>query len=396
MTLKPASSPWHTLSNDEADASKTAIDLLRRVSWAAPLIATIDRAGGISPENMALLFEARFALALHDCGIKPDPTYEYSAGVGDSTIDFAFAPWNIELLSLGETDAARSATTQNGPFFGRLLTSPVPPSWDITDQAERKLAVEIMKQSSEGEMLKVIDRVVDKASGGKSRRPHKFALPDGQRISMLVVDIRSYGAGTADETDMRQIAYGPDAVTPEMTLVWTDPNGKRWPIRGVFDPENARPGSQNFRERVHFLGLVTESTYARSELQHAIKFFRNPALLTPDAAKQILGRFPLHNPDLARSSRPEDYLDEHHDVISNEIVRHALVVNEKALVYHVHKDILEDLAGRPIGSNSDLEQAFRRHQHSLERAVRAKYRDVGTQSDGTISIDPRDRKYCEG
>jgi hypothetical protein len=57
---------------------------------------------------LSLLFEARFALALHDCGVTPD--YEHAAGVGDTTVDFCFGRWLVELHSFDESDALKAAT----------------------------------------------------------------------------------------------------------------------------------------------------------------------------------------------------------------------------------------------------------------------------------------------
>jgi hypothetical protein len=52
--------------------------------------------------------EARFGRALHDCGVTP--VYEHAIGVGETSVDFAFGGWNVELLSFDETDAAKAAT----------------------------------------------------------------------------------------------------------------------------------------------------------------------------------------------------------------------------------------------------------------------------------------------
>jgi hypothetical protein len=74
---------------------------------------------------MSSLFEARFALALHDCGVTPE--YEHAAGLGNTTVDFQFGPWLVELYSLDESDAVKAATWQNGSLSGRVLATYQPP-----------------------------------------------------------------------------------------------------------------------------------------------------------------------------------------------------------------------------------------------------------------------------
>jgi predicted nucleic acid-binding protein len=390
LKMDPPTSLWHPFTRSEADASQVALDVLRGETWAAPLVADIEHAGGVAPSNMTLLFEARFGLALHDRGIQP--VYEQRAGVGESSVDFAFGPWLVELLSLGETDAAQDASWQQGPFFGRMLQSPTPPGDRVTDPVERKRLIAEMKQSTEGEILKVVDRLVDKATTKDKRGPHKFPAPTDRVFSMLVADIRAPATGNLDETDLRQIAFGPAGVFPDDVLEWVGEDGKVWPIRGVFDAGNSLKGSRFFRERVHFLGLVCEKTYARDEMQHVIRFFHNPNLLTPERAAEVLGRFPLYNPGLDRDQRPERYLDEHFKLVSSSIVQHAIVIDGKPLVYKAHKDLLEDLAGRAISSEEDLKQTFWQQQDKLVLIAEAKFYEVGADSDGTISIYPRDRQ----
>ena len=51
--------------------------------------------------------------------------------------------------------------------------------------------------------------------------------------------------------------------------------------------------TQHFRERVHFLGIVAEETYARDELQYFIHFYPNPHLFgSYEEARGTLAAFP--------------------------------------------------------------------------------------------------------
>jgi hypothetical protein len=60
------------LSAAEAAATQRALDILRDMPWATRLSARIEESGGLSAANLPLLFEARFALALYDCGVEPE------------------------------------------------------------------------------------------------------------------------------------------------------------------------------------------------------------------------------------------------------------------------------------------------------------------------------------
>jgi len=130
---------FHALTGAEVEGTKTAIKSLSGQGWATPILANLERAGGIKIETMPLLFEIRFAAALLRAGVVP--AYE-AEGIGRTTVDFLFGEqprWLVELFSLGETEAARAATWSDGTTFGRLLTSPKAPSTSEVglDQEER-------------------------------------------------------------------------------------------------------------------------------------------------------------------------------------------------------------------------------------------------------------------
>jgi hypothetical protein len=191
-----------------AMATAEAIETLRPLSWSGALLQRAGERGGLSTDNMATLFEVRFGRALHDCGV--EPIYEHGTGVGETSVDFAFEGWNVELLSFDETDAVKAATWENGPFFGRMLTSPKPPTAHESslDDAERRRRSDLRKQSPEGETLKAIEKIVGKAEN--NGRPSKFPAPGGPSRAMLIVDARAHGS--PDRIDCRQIAYGNGAV----------------------------------------------------------------------------------------------------------------------------------------------------------------------------------------
>jgi hypothetical protein len=190
------------------------------------------------------------------------------------------------------------------------LSSPRPPSPDgqHLDADERQRRRDLRKQSPEGETLKVIERIVGKAQDDGD--PAKFPPPDGTHWSMLIVDVRAFGH--IDRTDCRQIAYGAGAVPGWARYRWIADDGREFPIAGAFHPGNRMRGANHFRERVHFLGLVSEeSYYERDELQYFIRFYHNPARFSSEEeALAVLRSFPLFQPAKTRERRPDLFLHE--------------------------------------------------------------------------------------
>ena len=114
------------LTRKEVQKTERAITSLSAVAWAEPLLARLSRAGGINPDNMPLMFEIRFAYELYRAGISAK--YEFSGGVGDSTIEFRLNTtpiWLIELVSVRTSDAAKRAVRKLGLISEQLL-SPTP------------------------------------------------------------------------------------------------------------------------------------------------------------------------------------------------------------------------------------------------------------------------------
>lgn len=383
---------FSVLTTAEAQSTAEAIETLRPLSWTGALLARASERGGLSTENIATLFEVRFARALHDCGITP--VYEHATGVGETSVDFAFDGWNVELLSLDETEAAKAATWEHGAFFGRVLISPSRPTADEAsiDETERRRRSEARKQSPEGETLKIIEKIVGKAQSGG--RPSKFPAPDGKSRSILVIDARA--AGKPDRIDCRQIAYGVDAVPEWARYRWIGDDGREFPIIGAFDARNPMRGAQYFRERVHFLGIVSEETFEREELQYFIRFYHNPALFaSEDAAQSALHTFPLYQPQKTRARRPDHFLHEVFE-LQDTIVRFGIVINGVTTICCAHRDILEDIEkrGLPAGSRQ-MTAAFHRQEALLHCLAREKSARGLIERDGTIFLDPKDLDLLE-
>ncbi|MBZ9993149.1 hypothetical protein [Mesorhizobium sp. BH1-1-4] len=256
---------WDILSQDEAESAQRVIGELNGIAWAAPLIAGIRENGGIVHANKDRLFELRFAYALHQAGIAP--RYEVP-GEARSTVDFGFHSggqgWRVELLRLGETKAVKEATgsrvgTDGVPSSSRILHS------DADDP----------KQSVEGETLKAVERICQKADA--DGRPHKFPIPDGT-YNVLLVDFRTFMNG-GDAADRLHIGLGAESVTAPYRMFW-----ENRPISGVFNTATNLRGAAEMRERVHLLGFVRERNYTPGEFAGVTQFIANPRLFAHAAA----------------------------------------------------------------------------------------------------------------
>jgi len=289
---------FHALTAAEVEGTKKAIKSLSSQGWAIPILANLDRAGGIKIETMPLLFEIRFAAALLRAGVVP--AYE-AEGIGRTTVDFLFGEqprWLVELFSLGETEAARAATWSDGTTFGRLLTSPKAPGTAEVglDQEERVRWRRESAQSEEGEIVKAVERIIAKATNADSA-PTKFPPPGGDTFSMLVVDSRSLLNG-GDCYDRREIAFGSEAIPHQWRHNWIASDGTALPIRGVFDPKNQSRRAQSFRDRVHFLVFIAEKSYATDEIAKTARHKANPRFFEGETDASVsLRMFPLFRPD---------------------------------------------------------------------------------------------------
>jgi hypothetical protein len=293
-----------TLTSNEVEATLKAADELANISWAFSLL---DRTRPIlnrlregfadkdallahrpQPSEMSFLFEIRFARALADAGLVC--SYEYNAGVGNSTVDFYVdlnPPWLIELVSLHESDAFKAAAWVSGENQGYLLST-------ISDDP---------RQSIEGETLKAQERIGEKVFDGK--RAIKFPEPNGF-IHLVIVDARGFGgAGYGDCADWYQIAYGPQGLRHELVKHWTNPkNSATAPISGLFEDECPIRAARTLQDRLHFVGFICERNYAVTEIRESTLYCCNSRLFeSKDAARMALSRWPLRGVPLYKESQ---------------------------------------------------------------------------------------------
>lgn len=269
MTLPAEKHSWDFLSEREALYTEGVIKALGEQDILGGLAAMIAERGGLTQATKPLLFEARFAYALHQAGVAI--RYEVP-GEGDSTIDFGFdaggRAWRVELMRLEETRAVKDATAVAVDADGIEWAT-----MSLSSTADDK------KQSQEGETLKAVERICQKCERGG--RPHKFPAPE-QDVHVLLVDLRTFMDG-GDKQDRLHIALGSDAVGGWFKMSW---KGK--PIGGVFAGENPSKGTALIRERVHLLGFVDEKEFTDGAFGKSVQFVANPNLFADESEVQAL------------------------------------------------------------------------------------------------------------
>ncbi len=254
------------LKPTEAEYTNEAFQALQGEQWAAPLLLKIEQSGGILSAQMPLRLEVRIAYAFHRRGLRPE--YEFATGSGAKSVDFRVKgspDWLIEVVSLMESDAVKDATAQHG-----LLTSVVLSSLS-----------EDPRHSEEGEIVRAMERIADKAE--------KFPEPSPTAFHVILADMRGYLLGKGDRGDYREIAYGASAARPEQAHLW---DGR--PILGLFDSENKRRSARMVQSRIHYLGFLSEKEYSEGEIESKSWYVANPGFFARkhDAQTQFAS-FPL-------------------------------------------------------------------------------------------------------
>lgn len=267
---------FDSLSKREGALCERIMEALSGEPWAGPLLRAITDAGGVCRENKSLLFELRFANALHECGIAPE--YEIP-GEGESTLDFGFSSrgrdWAVELMRLEETAAVRSAThtsvdSDGVSWISRALSSSAPDA----------------RQSEEGETLKAIERICQKCE--RNGQPHKFPVPNS-RLQAILVDFRTFLHG-GDKADRIHVALGGKYLRSGFFRRYWD--GVL--ITGVFDDGNRLRGAREARERVHFIGFVDEQNYEAGDFGTSTQFVANPHLFrSEEEVRDAIASWPL-------------------------------------------------------------------------------------------------------
>jgi hypothetical protein len=280
-----ASAKHAELVGDSLCTTSEILSALEPVAWARRLRQLIEEeARRASGERLIepLLFEARFAIALHDAGV--EARYEYSLGVGGSTVDFMLPGksgqpgWLVELVSIRESEHV-SAATVTTDLAGGTLSELILRSDDPN-----------VRQTPASELVRLIEKIGDKVFDRRTRMPTKFPEPNGEFFQMVLADTRGFeGIGAPDTSHLLHVVHGSqDPRIPDAFREHNPTTGEA--ILGLFQPENNRPAALAARTRLHYLGFVNEQTFKRGELPAESRFFRNPQLLD----ESVLDSYPVH------------------------------------------------------------------------------------------------------
>jgi hypothetical protein len=266
------------------EATNRAISRLARVDWAGDLLRRINSRGGVVASNEALLFEARFADALHRAG--RHAVYEYATGVGGTTVDFLIpgSPnWVIELVSILDSDAVKDATASREYSRG-IQVSTLSLSGDAADPRHTPAA----------ELIRVIEKISEKVYDNRRKQAVKFPAATESSIHMVLVDMRGFeGIGAPDADHRRQICYGARNVRSEWNAAFDPITGK--PVQGIFEVGNTRPAAIVAKERLHYVGFLSEEEFTDDELREGTRFVSNDHLVSSSQ----LGSYPLRPSRLA-------------------------------------------------------------------------------------------------
>lgn len=268
-----------TLTSREAKFTATAIEALKGINWAQPVLNRLQQAGGLKSENMPLMFEVRFAYELHRAGKVAE--YEFKAEVGDSTVEFRVpgtVTWLFELVSIRTSQAAKNAVTQHGLLFQQMLSTDAP---DVA-------------QSPEAEMITAEQKIGEKVFTKGTQT--KFPVPVTNIYHVILSDMRGYLDEGGDVFDYRQMAYGPSGIPPQYswtTHYWKKDGVKLEPIKGLFEKSCPLQSARFIQERIHFLGFIREREYQEGEILQKAYYLPNPHLLTNENAMKLYELFPL-------------------------------------------------------------------------------------------------------
>jgi hypothetical protein len=264
------------LTVKEVRFTERAIAGLEGVPWAQDVLDRLQQSGGFKLENKPFMFEVRFAYELHRAGAFAE--YEYSAGVGDSTVDF-YVPgditWLIDLVSIRTSQAAKKA----------IIKKCMPPNDIFYEQILSSNANDIA-QSPEAEMITAQQKIGEKVfADGK---PTKFPVPRDNDYHVILTDMRGFLDFGGDRYDYRQMAYGASGLPQHYLHYWENE-----PIKGLLEESCPLRAARFIQERIHFLGFVCEREYREGEIPKASLYLTNHHLLSDEEVKKISQAFPL-------------------------------------------------------------------------------------------------------
>lgn len=254
------------------DRNRRAYKHLGEQPWAERLIAEIDRRGGISNKaDEGDLFTLRFGWELSLACPNADITYEFRAGVGETSVDFLLhvggRRWLFECKAMNDSQMAKRMQESTREELGPRASV----CWiDFDGSSPDRQA------RPEAELHRVSQAIwqhVWRSDRGNSGTGTYTKFPERSReiANVLVVNMAGLeGIGQPEEDQCKEIAYG-SATIPAMWRYGEFP--------GLFNSSNPDPGAVAVRERVDLLVFIDDvhGIYDDAEIRRSSYLAANPS-----------------------------------------------------------------------------------------------------------------------
>ena len=244
-----------------------AYEHLSEQPWARMLIAEIDQRGGVSNRaNEGDLFTMRFGWEISLACPTGNVTYEFAAGVGNSTVDFRLETrgrnWLFECMAINE-----SLTTQ---MMWKSSREEIAPGIFASGASFNGRSDDI-RERPEAELHRVSQLMWQHIWQIEKGRYRKFPQRTNASANVLVVSMAGLeGIGDPDQYHCREIAFGSATVPVECRSA---------ELLGFFNRSNNDPGAVAMRERVDLLVFIDDvhGIYDDARIRRSCYVVANPS-----------------------------------------------------------------------------------------------------------------------
>jgi len=251
---------------------------LSKQPWAKRLIAEIDQRGGVSNEaNEGDLFTLRFGWEMSLACAKGNVTYEFAAGVGNSTVDFRLQTggrdWLFECMAINESLSTQKMWESSKEEVGSGI---------FAVGASFNGRFPNIRERPEAELHRVYQSMWQHIWQPEEGSYRKFPERTSTSANVLVVSMSGLeGIGDPDQYHCREIAFGSSSLPFECRSA---------DLPGLFNPNNGEPGAVAMRERADLLVFIDDvhGIYDDAEIRRSSYFAANPS-----SQPWIMAEYPL-------------------------------------------------------------------------------------------------------
>jgi hypothetical protein len=97
-----------------------------------------------------------------------------------------------------------------------------------------------------------------------------------EHYHIIIIDMRGFNAGDSGLEDYLRILYGDAELPEDYKRTFSDENGRKFTIKGIFDPSHPDPRCKYLQERIHGVGFAKEKEYKEGALIDSIVLYHNP------------------------------------------------------------------------------------------------------------------------